>query len=417
MVLKKLVGWLFYLCLLGLALDFCWENIIDYMDGKTYYSKTKKPLTSHDFPTLTICLPSLSVIYPSDSKQTRYNLGDNVDLVARVVEKEEKTVVLKENESVLTLYGLELLTESLQQNVHQQSQCFKIVPKGNGIGQFDFQKLRVFLTFTFNTSIDVADAFTKSTRKYHRPSVFATSEENSYGMAWDRWFDGYFGKKLGFNGRLLKIIDIIEHNNLETTCITDSYYECLAKRLIKLDFTKTTNKKFIDWPRHHCASVTNKDICSTIPLPDVGSVKIPLCRNDTHRECFESILGLLRESQKSECLRACHTLEYEIGKSMPWLENKKKKVKSNELMFGLKFDVKLWVLGSRSETLEKTVYNENLVYNLWELIGTVGGTLGVFVGFSMMGATTWFQDSVLPQTLKWIGSQTFSSKPAELNKS
>ena len=91
---------------------------------------------------------------------------------------------------------------------------------------------------------------------------------------------------------------------------------------------------------------------------------------------------------------------------MPWLENKKKKVKSNELMFGLKFDVKLWVLGSRSETLEKTVYNENLVYNLWELIGTVGGTLGVFVGFSMMGATTWFQDSVLPQTLKWIGSQT-----------
>ena len=117
MILKKLVGWLFYLCLLGLALDFCKENIIDYMDGKTYYSKTKKPLTSHDFPTLTICLPSLSFIYPPDSNQTSYNLGDNVDIVAKVVEEEDKTVVLKENESIPTLYGLELLTKSVQQTV------------------------------------------------------------------------------------------------------------------------------------------------------------------------------------------------------------------------------------------------------------------------------------------------------------
>ena len=106
-------------------------------------------------------------------------------------------------------------------------------------------------------------------------------------------------------------------------------------------------------------------------------------------------------------------LEYERGKSMPLIE--KKSIQSNELTFGLKFDVKLWVLGSRSETLEKAVYNESLVYSLWDLIGTVGGTLGVFVGFSMMGATTWFQDSVLPQTLKWFGSKLLlKSQAAEL---
>ena len=46
---------LLYLVLLISALVYVKSSIDEYMRGRTFYSETRKPITVHDIPTLTIC--------------------------------------------------------------------------------------------------------------------------------------------------------------------------------------------------------------------------------------------------------------------------------------------------------------------------------------------------------------------------
>ena len=49
----------------------------------------------------------------------------------------------------------------------------------------------------------------------------------------------------------------------------------------------------------------------------------------------------------------------------------------------------------------KYVYEEYLIMPGISLIGNVGGTLGMFVGFSFLNTTEWLI-AALPRLLKWI---------------
>ena len=76
--------------------------------------------------------------------------------------------------------------------------------------------------------------------------------------------------------------------------------------------------------------------------------------------------------------------------------------KSNEFTTGYIFDKSRWVRGLRSETVQKIIRKEYLINSFISLVGTIGGTLGMFVGLSIVGATQWFQSFVLPPFWKWI---------------
>ena len=106
MRVRRLTEGLFYICLFVLALKFCKENINDYMSGRTHYCETSEPLTLIDLPSLAICLPPAEFVYPPEYKQNGYILGENVNILAKLHEKDEQTVQLQINESVRTLYGL-----------------------------------------------------------------------------------------------------------------------------------------------------------------------------------------------------------------------------------------------------------------------------------------------------------------------
>ena len=53
----------------------------------------------------------------------------------------------------------------------------------------------------------------------------------------------------------------------------------------------------------------------------------------------------------------------------------------------------------------KTVHTEYLIISGNSVLGTVGGTIGMFVGFSLMGASEWFIVLVFPkvcETMKHV---------------
>ena len=48
----------------------------------------------------------------------------------------------------------------------------------------------------------------------------------------------------------------------------------------------------------------------------------------------------------------------------------------------------------RSEKLFKKVKTEKQTYSIWSLVGNVGGTLGMFIGFSILGTTEWLGEII-----------------------
>ena len=275
---RKLAEGLLYICLLILALQFCKENIYAYMGGKTQFYETWEPLTLIDLPTVAICLPPYEFIYPPEYKSTGYHLGENIQIHTKVFEKDEDTVQLHTNESVQTLYGIEIQTKFVQQTFFRKLPCFKISFMCNKSKEVNLRNFGVNLMFYFNTTFDVEQKFIESKKLHRSSSAYFTSEENSYGIAWGKWFDGHQGLRSLTNGKAVRIIGATEYRNLESTCTSESYFECLAKRLAQLDFANTETQILINGITNTetqtlingtlCASlmVTN-GICSTIPLP------------------------------------------------------------------------------------------------------------------------------------------------------
>ena len=69
--------------------------------------------------------------------------------------------------------------------------------------------------------------------------------------------------------------------------------------------------------------------------------------------------------------------------------------------FQLTFSLPNALHNHRSEKLLKTVMTEYWIVSSLSLIGTVGGTLGMFVGFSIMGTAEWLL-AALANGFRWI---------------
>ena len=70
--------------------------------------------------------------------------------------------------------------------------------------------------------------------------IWLTSEDNSFGIAGGKWFDGDIERyQISSNYKNhLNITQVTEYQNLETLCSSVSYYECLAERFLKIPLPK-----------------------------------------------------------------------------------------------------------------------------------------------------------------------------------
>ena len=181
---------------------------------------------------------------------------------------------------------------------------------------------------------------------------FNISYSNSYGITLDKYFDGRisqidFPRELENLGVQLKTEKRINSNS-KTPCRKESFYECFENRFLKNGIGKCIN------------------FCSPISLPNN---KIPLCINLDDMKCANEIfLKVFQNITRNECPRPCESIGYSVQNQ--WMGQAK-----NTHLFRFVYEFLI------NEHLQ--VYEEYLIYNTINLVGSVGGTLGIFVGFSL----------------------------------
>ena len=158
-----------------------------------------------------------------------------------------------------------------------------------------------------------------------------TSEDNSYGLVWSRWFDGTTTKGpilYKDEAYVFTIEEVREFQNLKSTCSENSYYKCLANRFRKFDFDNALGFTDKDGGKCHF-----EKLCSPFTLPFDDNT-IPLCKTEQDIYCFQAVLNNLRLDQQKHCPRSCHMREYKLEETA-WSKHEN----TNQSTLGLKFGV------------------------------------------------------------------------------
>ena len=181
--------------------------------------------------------------------------------------------------------------------------------------------------------------------------------------------------------RDLKIIGVTDYKNLAATCSDESYYECLAKR-----FHRTLGKSDIDTETFNGSQCSFHKVCSPFTLP--FAEKVPLCQNETIRNCYEMRIVGLEANMDKYCKKSCNTKEFKTEVR----DVKYRLQQTDQFGFRYQFGVPQATKDHMSKKPFKMIKEEYLILNEISLIGNVGGTLGMFVGFSFIGTAEWLLD-------------------------
>ena len=280
----------------------------------------------------------------------------------------------------------------------------------------------ILLNFPYNRFIGVGFIYKITFPHTNRPIALEaalTSEENIYGFG--RWYDGHVSVTqhkfdYQFVGSTLRIVEVTEYRHVKHLCSAeDSYYQCLAKRFLTLDYSELANAPLecprnLEERRKRETLTTNVklncpfkgSICSPFLLPI--DIEIPLCTNNTERECYSCIVKKLKMDQDEYCKKSCYVKEFKTEKSDHYYREKRQvKIFTGQNGYDLDYRFVLPTKGTvvlRTDEPFKIVKKEYLIMHLMLLVGNVGGTLGSFVGFSFITTSEWFLEISLKSWIK-----------------
>ena len=212
--------------------------------------------------------------------------------------------------------------------------------------------------------VQILNMFTKFEEQ---PSPFSdlvffylTSLENSPGFAYTKWKDG---KPLQITINKNNIVgynvqpQLTKYLKQTGKCQEESYYECIASQFDANEFIKCP-KKCIP----NVFSNLDKNYSSLF------------CQNDTYNEkCFNNYIW--QQEAGSNCKRSCSNLEYfgEFEAIVPYQSEK-----DNWSFYQMHYFI--------DTEFAMKVYDEYIIVDAIGMIGSVGGTLGLFIGFSFTNA-------------------------------
>lgn len=139
-------------------------------------------------------------------------------------------------------------------------------------------------------------------------------------------------------------------------------------------------------------------MCSCRSLPKQSGV-VPLCNSSHHDSldimCSNFIFHLLEKNQQGHCKKACSVKEFQVKDETDQKFDCLDRHNRFEInyMFGLPDSSK----DLRSKRPFKTVHEEYYILDERGVIGTIGGTISLFTGYSFFGIATW-----IFVNLKWI---------------
>ena len=235
-----------------------------------------------------------------------------------------------------------------------KSICYKI----NTTRKDNFRKTAIELKTSGSKTIGTTD-------------FFFTSEENSYGITYNKFMDGKaFSTQL--SGGKWKEVYLSVEMNKNLACNKESFFEYVASSLAKSNF-------------QNCSQ-----ICLRTSLPNEH---YPICPN--YEDWYDTVLNLTKLEDncnwdivrdtiensitEDERLKTCITIDYN-GKIM----TEENYQESNELGIQYKF----------AFPLSTKVYQEFLITDTIDLVGAVGGMLGLFIGFCFSNIVTWIMEHI-----------------------
>ena len=144
-------------------------------------------------------------------------------------------------------------------------------------------------------------------------------------------------------------------------CLDESYYNCAIREII--------NNNFKGW---NCTKN-----CFPSPMVSSGPFdKSLICETESEQDCSWDNF----DYYGANCSKSCSIVQY-TGRIDFWGD-------SESNLDDLSFTLNLRF----APPLTSTVYQEYIVYDIFGMIGTVGGTLGIFIGFSCSSLLTFITD-------------------------
>ena len=376
MQVRKCFDLLLYLGLFACAIIFVKKSTEEFMEGNTAYSEKHEPLTMLDNPTLMFCY--MYHVEMDAFKATDDIYGKHLEINANGESNGQNAgggVKLRENSSVQFSPGIDIFLNKFWHPDHdfRDMNCYKIMTRWNG-SVTDMKQLKVQYYFWFMGH--VPKPFSLDAK------VMFTSEENSYGVGLNRWFDGDVVpiqlKRDTFYS--MKVFEVTEYHNLEPDCSQDSYFQCLAKRLLKTDLKRVTIKN-----SHACEF---EKLCLPFSMPFVDN-RTAICTKRSERQCYGQLLKEVAIAGEKHCQRSCIRKEFKVSSEV--IEDGMANGISFEYSFGFPHSTPV----VRSYKLFKTIKEEYLIISWMSLLGNVGGTLGMFIGFSFITTSEWAIDAGL----------------------
>ena len=142
------------------------------------------------------------------------------------------SVRLFENRNVKQMYNVELHLKRLQLDLEfDMYNSYLVIPKWKKGKDWSVDGFSLRYMITFGNESMTPDLVI----------ISLSSEENSYGVLFGRWYDGKMEThtlKKGFFHEI-RITEVNEYVNMDVSCSKDSYYHCLAKRWANHDFKKS----------------------------------------------------------------------------------------------------------------------------------------------------------------------------------
>ena len=240
------------------------------------------------------------------------------------------------------------------------------------VGKVDFEKLITRYGYRYKISADVTNLkepyqafmqieFDESIPYERIPEavLIFSSENNSYGAIFTNWLEGdvaYMHKIRGFNEFRFQ-----PHKEIKLKsdkCQTNSYFECLSSKLMNEDFSHCPRK---------CAAIST-----------LGKI-MPICEKETEFKCAYEIAKKFISSK--QCLPSCSIMN--MKKIFSYKEDQDSNAKR-----------KIFVTYALQNS-EMKVDEEFLIQDFVGMLGSIGGTLGMCIGFSFVGLSSFAIDHLL----------------------
>ena len=361
-----------YFGLVAVGLVFVGGSFMAFWEGKTHLLMSTETVQGSDNPTLTVCFltsgepkygTNFSLWIAKNKSMTFEGWGNQM----REGENEIPHTKLKRTGKPfhMAVKQMVVLQNSDTSGWENSRSCLKVSPVEDDIDPLQFGLLE------FALEIPPASGYA---------TLYASTESNAYGAVFEKWYDGAVDpiRLQHETFHLLKISKIRETRYLPQKSQNKlSYYQCLSSKLERELTCQSPNM-----------TANQRNPCSSYTLPTPTKFNdLPECDNAELATCKSNALIALH-SREEVCKQDVE--KFGIIKEFKIQEQHVFNYYKNHFGFRiLMYAPESPDRGLRISTLYKEVFTETPLIDYFQIIGTIGGTLGMMVGFSFFGCIEW----------------------------